>query len=65
MKNLLYILVASFLIMQSCIVEAPVGRDGLDGNAFFRMNYSEKEPYYIETGGVIPDNFYWDTYYHP
>lgn len=63
MKNLLYILVASLLIMQSCIIEAPVGRDGLDGNAFFSMNYGEKEPYFVDAGGVIPDNFYWDSYY--
>ncbi|HOS84974.1 MAG TPA: hypothetical protein PK199_08670 [Bacteroidales bacterium] len=68
MKKISILTVLALVIMQSCIIEAPepdpYGRDGRDGRAFFKMNYGDWEPDYIEPGGVIPDNFYWDTYYN-
>jgi hypothetical protein len=69
MKKIGILSVIAIIVMQSCIIEAPApepapyGRDGRDGRAFFKMNYGNFEPDYIETGGVIPSNFYWDTYY--
>lgn len=67
MKTIGILSILALVFMQSCIIEAPepspYGRDGRDGNAFFKMNFGDYEPDYIETGGVIPANFYWNTYY--
>lgn len=67
MKKIGLLSVLAIILMQSCIIEAPApdpyGTDGRDGRAFFKMNYGDFDPDYIETGGVIPNNFYWDTYY--
>lgn len=62
MKTIIYFLLA-LTLFQSCVYYDYEGRDGRDGDAFFKINWEESEPYLIDAGGVIPTNFYYDTYY--
>jgi len=61
----LFIIVA--VSFNSCIYyEEPypsTGSDGLDGRAYVSLNWYDLEPAYIETDGLVPNNFYWDTFY--
>lgn len=54
--------------LQSCVAyyEEPAssfGSDGRNGRAYFKLNWVGQEPAYIDAGGVIPYDFYWDTFY--
>jgi hypothetical protein len=39
------------------------GTNGRDGRAYVKLNWYDKEPDYIETNGLVPTNFYWNSYY--
>jgi len=60
MKKILFILLAASVYFSSCTY---YGHDGLDGEAFLKINYGNGEPSYVDAGGAIPNNFYWDTFY--
>lgn len=65
MKNLV-ILAMMVVGLQSCVAyyeEPEYGRDGRDGRAYFKLNWEEQEPVYVDAGGVVPYDFYWDTFY--
>lgn len=59
MKKLLYLIIPFLLF--SCTYEyssyEPIGQ------SYFRINWEYEEPSYIDAGGVIPTNFYYNTYY--
>lgn len=69
MRTLGLFTVIALFAMQSCVIEsspAPqgfYGRDGRDGKTYFKLNYAYGAPDYIDAGGVVPYNFYWDSYY--
>lgn len=44
-------------------VSCNIGEDGLDGDAYLSLNWSDIEPSYVDAGGVVPYDFVWDTYY--
>ncbi len=66
MKNLV-ILAMVVIGLQSCVgyYEEPVvyGSDGRNGRAYFKLNWAEESPTYVDAGGVVPNDFYWDSYY--
>ena len=68
MKNLI-ILAMVVIGLQSCVAyyEEPsynnFGSDGRDGRAYFKLNWGEQEPVYVDAGNVVPYNFRWDTFY--
>src|ERR1035437_5810552 len=39
------------------------GSNGYDGIAFVKLNWYDREPNYIETGGIVTNAFYWNSYY--
>lgn len=50
--------------LQSCVYyEEPYPQGATNGNAFVRLNWSNREPDYIDANGIVPSNFYWNTYY--
>ncbi len=59
MKKLLILLCASVAFFTAC----NIGEDGLPGDAYLRLNWSNEEPSYVDAGGAVPTNFKWDTYY--
>ena len=63
MKTKLYFVILPLIIFQSCVYETHHGSDGRDGESFFKINWEDEEPSAVYTDGVIPTNFYWDTYY--
>ncbi|MDR0941443.1 MAG: hypothetical protein LBM68_04370 [Bacteroidales bacterium] len=65
MKNLV-VLAMMVIGLQSCVAyyeEPDYGYDGRNGRAYFKLNWMEQEPVYVDAGGVVPNNFYWDTFY--
>lgn len=59
MKRLAIILGIASFFFASC----NVGDPGLDGDAFVKINWNEKEPKYVHTDMMIPWTFDYDTYY--
>ncbi|MCQ2605809.1 MAG: hypothetical protein MJ204_04605 [Bacteroidales bacterium] len=59
MKKLLALFCASIAFFSSC----DMGEDGLPGDAYLKLNWSNEEPSYVYTNGAVPANFKWDTYY--
>jgi len=35
----------------------------ISGKAYVRLNWNNRQPDYIATDGIVPSNFYWNTYY--
>ncbi|MDR2962896.1 MAG: hypothetical protein LBU90_04580 [Bacteroidales bacterium] len=64
MKHLLFIAMA-VIGLQSCVAyyEEPCANDGRDGRAYFKLNWEEQAPLYVDAGNVVPQNFRYDTYY--
>ncbi|MDR1760995.1 MAG: hypothetical protein LBR55_00950 [Bacteroidales bacterium] len=66
MRNLV-ILAMVVIGLQSCVAyyeEPSYGSNGRDGRAYFKLKWIEEALVYVDAGGVVPQNFYWDTYYH-
>jgi hypothetical protein len=66
LKNIILFVFTSF-IFSSCIYYEDSypsnGTNGYDGKAYVRLNWYDREPNYIETDNIVPNNFYWNTYY--
>lgn len=51
------------LSVQSCVRFDFGDPHRTGGRAFVRMNWYDYEPSYVDADGLVPYNFYWDTYY--
>ncbi len=60
MKRIFILLAMAAATLTAC----NVGENGLDGDAYIKLNWSEVEPSYIDAGGVVPNNFVWDQNYY-
>ena len=60
MKRILIVLAMAVTTLTAC----NIGENGYDGDAYIKLNWTEKEPAYIDAGGVVPNNFNWDTFYY-
>ena len=50
--------------LKSCVYyEEPYPQGSYNGNAYVRLNWSDREPDYVDANGIVPSKFYWNTYY--
>ena len=40
------------------------GADGYNGKAYVSLYWDSREPDYVDADGIVPQNFYWNTYYY-
>ena len=60
MKKIVFYLLFGFVSLNSCTYYVA---DVEDGESFFKVNWVEREPAFVDPGSVIPNSFRWDTYY--
>jgi len=65
-RKLYYVYSILFIMsfLQSCVYyEQPYPQGSYNGNAYVRLNWSDREPDYVDANGIVPSNFNWNTYY--
>lgn len=61
MKKYAFLLVFALFGITSCTYYVVEPKQ--DGEVFFKLNWVDGEPAYINPGGVVPNHFRWNTYY--